>query len=147
MTTINSRCGTLKNPHCSMVISDEHRSKFETLYRLWWRLQWGKNFRVGRETKQTNQPLVRAGRQTYVIRSINKVSHLNWITVNKSRTTTGNLVSTHSIFCINPILYVVLLFSKLLFPLMTCTGKRNCLPLCLCVQWIFRLSAFSTGSQ
>ena len=26
----HSRCGTLKNPHCSMAISFEHRSKFAT---------------------------------------------------------------------------------------------------------------------
>ena len=27
-----SGCGTLKNPHCSMAMSAEHRSKFAALY-------------------------------------------------------------------------------------------------------------------
>ena len=43
MTIINwcpchSRCGTLKNPHCSMAMSAEHISKFAALHRQWWRL-------------------------------------------------------------------------------------------------------------
>ena len=29
----NSRCGTLKNPHCSMVMSAEYRSKLAALHR------------------------------------------------------------------------------------------------------------------
>ena len=28
-------CGTLKNPHCSMAMSAEHRSKFAALHREW----------------------------------------------------------------------------------------------------------------
>ena len=36
MTIINpchNRCGTLKNPPCSMAMKAEHRSKFEALHR------------------------------------------------------------------------------------------------------------------
>ena len=30
-----SRCGTLKNPHCSMAMSAQHMSKFAVLHRQW----------------------------------------------------------------------------------------------------------------
>ena len=40
----NSRCGTLKNPHWSMVMSAEHRSKFGDVSK------WVKHSRVGRKT-------------------------------------------------------------------------------------------------
>ena len=43
----HSRCGTLKNPHCSMAISAEYRSKFAALHRQlvmssykWNNLEW-----------------------------------------------------------------------------------------------------------
>ena len=36
---VHSRCVTLKNPHCSMATSAEHRSKCAALHRQWWRLQ------------------------------------------------------------------------------------------------------------
>ena len=46
----HSTCSTLKNPHCSMAISTEQRSKFAALHRQWWRLRmseklssWTKN--------------------------------------------------------------------------------------------------------
>ena len=29
----HSRCGTKKNPHCSMAVSSEHRPKFQALHR------------------------------------------------------------------------------------------------------------------
>ena len=33
--------GTLKNPHCSMAMSAEHRSKFPARHRQWWHLhEW-----------------------------------------------------------------------------------------------------------
>ena len=43
----HSRSGTLKNPHCSMAISAEHRSKFAALHRQWWHLQMNKKFSSG----------------------------------------------------------------------------------------------------
>ena len=32
----------VKEPHCSIAMSAEHRSKFAALYRQWWNLQWVK---------------------------------------------------------------------------------------------------------
>ena len=37
-------CGTLKNSHCSMAMSVEHRSKFAALHRQWWRLHISEKF-------------------------------------------------------------------------------------------------------
>ena len=49
-------CGTLKNPHCSMAMSAEHRSKFAALYRQWWRLHMSETFSSGTiNSKQTNK--------------------------------------------------------------------------------------------
>ena len=31
----HSRCGMLQNPHCSMAMSAEHRSKFTALHQQW----------------------------------------------------------------------------------------------------------------
>ena len=31
----HSKCCTLKNPHCSMAMSAEHRSKFAALHQQW----------------------------------------------------------------------------------------------------------------
>ena len=51
-----SRCGTLKNPHCSMAISVEQRSKFAALHRQLWRLHMSEKFSSGtKKTKQTNK--------------------------------------------------------------------------------------------
>ena len=51
----HSRCGTLKIPQCSMVISAEHRSKFAALQRQSWRLQMSEKFSSGtKNSKQTN---------------------------------------------------------------------------------------------
>ena len=38
----HSRCGTLKNPHCSMAMSAEYRSTFAALHGQWWRLHMSK---------------------------------------------------------------------------------------------------------
>ena len=43
-------CGTLKNPHCSMAVCAEHRSKFATLHRLWWHFHMSEKFSRGRKT-------------------------------------------------------------------------------------------------
>ena len=43
----HSRCGTLKNPHWSMVMSAEYRSTFKALHRLWWRHHMSKIFSSG----------------------------------------------------------------------------------------------------
>ena len=48
-----SRCGTLKNPHCSMAMSVEQRSKFAALHRQLWRLHMSEKFSSG--TKKTNK--------------------------------------------------------------------------------------------
>ena len=53
---VPSRCGTLKNPQCSMAMTAEHRLKFAVLHRLWWRLRMIEKF--SSETinpKQTNK--------------------------------------------------------------------------------------------
>ena len=46
----HTRCGTLKNPHCSKTMSAEHRSKFAALHWQLWRhymskriLEWDEN--------------------------------------------------------------------------------------------------------
>ena len=46
---VHSRCGTLKNLHCSIAMSAEHRSKFASLHRQWWRLHMSEKFRSGRK--------------------------------------------------------------------------------------------------
>ena len=52
----HSRCGTLKNPHCSMAMSVEHRSKFSVLHRQWWRLHISEQISSGtKNPKQTNK--------------------------------------------------------------------------------------------
>ena len=43
----HSRCGTLKNPHCSVAMSAEHRSKFAALQWQWWRLHMSEKFSCG----------------------------------------------------------------------------------------------------
>ena len=51
----HSRWGTLKNPHCPMAMSAEHRSKFAALYRQWWRLRMSDKFLSRtKNSKQTN---------------------------------------------------------------------------------------------
>ena len=51
----HSRCGTLKNPHCSMAMSAEHRSKLAALHRQGWRLHMSEKFSNGTmNLKQTN---------------------------------------------------------------------------------------------
>ena len=47
----HSRCGTLRNPHCSwsLDLGAEHSSTFSALHRQWCRLQMT-NSRVGRKT-------------------------------------------------------------------------------------------------
>ena len=53
------RCGTLKNPHCSMAISAEHWSKYAALHRQWSRLHMSEKFMSGtKNPKQTNKPIV-----------------------------------------------------------------------------------------
>ena len=51
----HSRYGTLKNPHCSLVISAEHRSNLQPFTGHGDVSKWVKNSRVGRKTpsKQT----------------------------------------------------------------------------------------------
>ena len=44
MPHCHSRCGTLKNPHCSMALSAEHRSTFAALHRQWCRLWMREKF-------------------------------------------------------------------------------------------------------
>ena len=53
----DGRCGTLKNPHCSMA---EHRSKFAAFHRYWWRLVMSEKFSSGTKNpkqKQNTLPL------------------------------------------------------------------------------------------
>ena len=57
-----SRCGTLKNPHCFMAISAEHRSTFATVQRQWRRLCISEKFFRG--TKNSNQPTNQPTKQT-----------------------------------------------------------------------------------
>ena len=46
----------LKNPHCSKVMSAEHRSKFAAFHRQWGRLQMREKFSSGaKNPKQTNK--------------------------------------------------------------------------------------------
>ena len=46
----------LKNPHCSMAMSAEQRSKFAALRLYWWRLHMSGKFSSGTKTpKQTNK--------------------------------------------------------------------------------------------
>ena len=48
-------CDTLKNPHCPMAKSAEHKSKFAALHRQWWRPQMSEKFSSGtKNSKQTN---------------------------------------------------------------------------------------------
>ena len=55
-TILIRTCGTLKNPHCSMDMSAEHRSKFAALQRQWWRLHMSETFSSGTiNSKQTNK--------------------------------------------------------------------------------------------
>ena len=50
-----SMCGTLINPHCSMAMSVEQRSKFATLPWQWWRLNVSEKFKSRtKNPKQTN---------------------------------------------------------------------------------------------
>ena len=59
-----SRCSKLKNPHCSMAVCADHRSKFAALYRWWWRLQMSERFLSGtknsKQTKHTNKLVILA---------------------------------------------------------------------------------------
>ena len=61
-----SRCGTLKNPHCLMAISAEHRSTFATVQRQWVRLCISEKFSRGTKNSNqpTNQPTKRTNKQT-----------------------------------------------------------------------------------
>ena len=54
----HSRCGTLKNPHCSVAMSAKYRSKFAALKRQWWRLHLSEKFSSGMKNKQTKQTLL-----------------------------------------------------------------------------------------
>ena len=56
-----SRCSTLKNPLCSIVICAGHRSKFEVLRRWWWRLQMSEKFSNG----TLNHKQTKKSRYTY----------------------------------------------------------------------------------
>ena len=65
MTIINgcpchSRCGMLKNPNCSMILSAYHRSKFAALHRQWWRLHMSEKFSSGtiNSKKTKTKPLL-----------------------------------------------------------------------------------------
>ena len=52
----HSTCGTLKNPHCSLAMSAENRSKFAALHQSWWRLHMSEKFSSGMKNyKQTNK--------------------------------------------------------------------------------------------
>ena len=61
MTIINgcpchSWCGTLKNPHCSMAMSADHRSKFcSPSPTIWWRLHMIENFSSDDKSRMFNQ--------------------------------------------------------------------------------------------
>ena len=44
------RCGTLKNHHCSIAITAEHRSKFAALHWSWWRLHMSEKLSSGTKT-------------------------------------------------------------------------------------------------
>ena len=47
-------CGTLKNHHCSMDTSAEHRSKFAALHQQWWHMDMSEKFLSGtKKPKQT----------------------------------------------------------------------------------------------
>ena len=46
----------LKNSHCSVAITAEHRSKFAVLNRQWRRLQMSKQFSKGTKIPKTNNP-------------------------------------------------------------------------------------------
>ena len=48
--SLRSKCGRLKNSHCSMTISAEHRSKFAAPHRQWSRLQMSEKFSSGTKT-------------------------------------------------------------------------------------------------
>ena len=59
MTIINgcpchNSCGTLKNPHCSMTMSTEQRSKFAALQRQRWRLYRSEKFSSGTISSKPN---------------------------------------------------------------------------------------------
>ena len=47
----HSRCGTLENPHCSLTMSSEHRSKFAVLHQQWLRLHMNEQFSSGTKTQ------------------------------------------------------------------------------------------------
>ena len=52
----HSRCSTIKNLHCSVGMSAEHRSKFEALHQQWWSLYMSEKFSSATKTlKQTNK--------------------------------------------------------------------------------------------
>ena len=49
------RCGTLKNPHCSMAMSADHRSKLGAFHRQWRFFPLSEKFSSGTKTpKQSN---------------------------------------------------------------------------------------------
>ena len=56
-----SRCGTLKNPHCSIAMSAEHWLKFAALHQQWWRLNMSEKISVGRKP-QTNKTRLKNSR-------------------------------------------------------------------------------------
>ena len=51
----HSRGGTLKNLHCSMAMSAEHRSKFAALHRQWLRLHMSEKFPSGSKKHKTSK--------------------------------------------------------------------------------------------
>ena len=54
----HSRCGMFKNPHCSMAMSSEHRSKFPALHQQWLRLHWMNNSPAGQKKQTNNKQLL-----------------------------------------------------------------------------------------
>ena len=45
---LNSKCGTLRNPHSSLSMGAEYGWTFSVLYRKWWRLHMSDKSRVGK---------------------------------------------------------------------------------------------------
>ena len=98
----HSRCGTLRNPHCSMAVGAEHRSKFAALHRQWWRLQMSEKFSSG--TKNLIQTITyvisaiynKARLKCYVLDKIDNVATLLW-TVRHC-----NMASGLSVFELSP---------------------------------------------
>ena len=63
---------TVKNPHCSMAMRAEHRSKYAALHRESWRLHVSNKFSFGtKNPKRTNNPLIQKQSMLHILININ----------------------------------------------------------------------------